>query len=742
MDFSASAPGHVRFGVFDLDLRSGDLRKAGARLNLPDQPLQFLTALLNRPGELVTRDELRQRLWPEETFVDFEHGLNAAVKRLRDTLGDSADTPRFIETVPRRGYRFIAPVDRDDDRSESHPLAVDETPISPDGIIGHLARQPRVRIAGGVVVTLLAIGAGWTLLLGDLMWGRSKSTRHSDPSGWVPLTDFADAATQPALSSDGRLLTFIRGPSSFMSTGQVYVKVLPNGEPAALTHDAAVKMSPTFTPDGASITYSVATTWDTWIVPVGGGPSRLMLPNASGLTWIDPHHLLFSELMSGRHMRVVTASSTRSDVRDVYAPPHDVDMAHRSYLSPDGSRVLVAEMEGEVHGESRWLPCRLVPFDGRSRGAPVGPPGLGCTSAAWSPEGRWMYFVTKSTMGTHIWRQLFPDGTPEQLTSGPSEEDGIAMAPDGRSLVTSVGAEQTTVWIHTAAGDRQITSEGSAFLAGLDGNVARSVFSPDGKKLYYLEKPRVASGTTSQELWIADLDQGRSERALTDVHMTGYDISPDGQRVVYAAPDATRGSRVWMARLDRTVPPQPLGSSSAFENRPTYGPGGLLFFQATESGRNFVYRMREDGSERIRVSPSVIEFIGVSPDGQWVVAQVPVSDDKTPRGIVAYSIRDGSSRRVCYGYCQPSWSPDGRSFNVRWMTGHTSQDDFRTLVIPLQAGQVFPPLPLAGLASETDVSGLRGTTVVDGSIYMSPDHATYAFSRRTAHRNLYRIPVP
>jgi DNA-binding winged helix-turn-helix (wHTH) protein len=90
MDISASLPRHVRFDVFDLDLRSGDLRKAGARLNLPDQPLQFLTALLERPGELVTRDELRQRLWAEETFVDFEHGLNAAVKRLRDTLGDAA----------------------------------------------------------------------------------------------------------------------------------------------------------------------------------------------------------------------------------------------------------------------------------------------------------------------------------------------------------------------------------------------------------------------------------------------------------------------------------------------------------------------------------------------------------------------------------------------------------------------------------------------------------------------------
>ena len=99
----------VRFGAFELDLRSGELRKAGSRLTLQHQPLHLLSVLLERPGELVTREELRSRLWPEDTFVDFEHGLNAAVKRLRDTLGDSADTPRYVETLPRRGYRFIAP---------------------------------------------------------------------------------------------------------------------------------------------------------------------------------------------------------------------------------------------------------------------------------------------------------------------------------------------------------------------------------------------------------------------------------------------------------------------------------------------------------------------------------------------------------------------------------------------------------------------------------------------------------
>ena len=107
---SAPLDSLVRFGAFELDLRTGELRKAGVRINLPEQPLQVLKTLLDRPGDLVTREELRQRLWSAETFVDFEHGLNAAVRRLRDALGDSADVPRFVETLPRRGYRFIAPV--------------------------------------------------------------------------------------------------------------------------------------------------------------------------------------------------------------------------------------------------------------------------------------------------------------------------------------------------------------------------------------------------------------------------------------------------------------------------------------------------------------------------------------------------------------------------------------------------------------------------------------------------------
>ena len=101
----------LRFGVFEVDLAAGELRKNGARIRLQEQPFQVLTALLQNAGQVVTRDDLREKIWPADTFVDFDHSLNTAVNKIRESLGDSASSPRFVETLARRGYRFIAPVD-------------------------------------------------------------------------------------------------------------------------------------------------------------------------------------------------------------------------------------------------------------------------------------------------------------------------------------------------------------------------------------------------------------------------------------------------------------------------------------------------------------------------------------------------------------------------------------------------------------------------------------------------------
>jgi DNA-binding winged helix-turn-helix (wHTH) protein len=110
MQQACNVPGRLRFGIFEADLRTGELKKRGARIRLQEQPFQVLAVLLARPGELVTRDELQGRLWTADTFVDFDHGLNKAINKIREALGDSAESPRFVETVARRGYRFIADV--------------------------------------------------------------------------------------------------------------------------------------------------------------------------------------------------------------------------------------------------------------------------------------------------------------------------------------------------------------------------------------------------------------------------------------------------------------------------------------------------------------------------------------------------------------------------------------------------------------------------------------------------------
>src|ERR1700756_2303987 len=137
----AGASETLRFGVFAVDRKTRELRRNGVKVRLQDQPLQILLTLLERPGEVVTREELRGRLWPDDTFVDFEHSINTAVRRLRDALGDSAENPRFVETVARKGYRFLAPVSGAADESTS-PKAAEHSSSSGTTLVDFGRRGP------------------------------------------------------------------------------------------------------------------------------------------------------------------------------------------------------------------------------------------------------------------------------------------------------------------------------------------------------------------------------------------------------------------------------------------------------------------------------------------------------------------------------------------------------------------------------------------------------------------------
>jgi Tol biopolymer transport system component len=549
-----------------------------------------------------------------------------------------------------------------------------------------------------------------------------------DRASWVQLTDFPDSVTQPALSPDGRMLAFVRGVSTFVDAGEVYVKILPSGEPVQLTHDNLPKMGPVFSPDGSRIAYTAMTgfNWDTWVVPVLAGQPERWLPNASGLVWTSPQHVMFSEIKSGEHMALVTATESRGESRDVYVPPDSRGMAHRSYLSPDGKWALVVEMD---NGE--WIPCRVVPFAGDSAGKRVGVANAPCTNAAWSPDGKWIYLSLHTEGSFHLWRQRFPDGQAEQITSGPTEEEGIAISPDGGSLITSVGLRQRTISLHDANGDRRISLEGYAYWPYL---------SPDEKTLYY----RILKGGTSpflgaSELWVANTESGRNQPLLPGFAVTGYDLSKDGTRVVFSALDSSGKSRLWLAPTDRTEAPRQIPNVEG--DMPYFLSRDEVAFHAMEGNSTFAFRVREDGTEKHKVTSSEMsQVVGVSPDGQYVIGD---SETNGHHEVKAFSVSGDAPIRISGALSFVHWAPDRRFLYLSIIASmNSARATGRTYVIPLPPGKVFPVIPTGGFHSQAEIAALPGVRVIEAADFFpgsTPDR--YAFSRQTVQRNLYRIPL-
>ena len=300
-------------------------------------------------------------------------------------------------------------------RQAAAPTPQAQQPVTP----AQRTSTRRLYLASAGVLVLAALVIGSLLLV-------SPSAPVKQQTSYTQITSFTDSVVSPALSPDGRMLAFIRSDNWFLTPDQIYVKLLPNGEPVQITNDRRPKYGLAFSPDGSRIAYTALTSpnWYTYTVSALGGEPKLLLANAAGLTWLDEKRLLFSEIRTGIHMGVVSALENRSGYRSIYFPRDERGMAHLSYASPDRKWALVVEMDPV------WQPCRVVPLDGSSPGWQVGPQGK-CTAAAWSPDGKWMYFSVEVQNSRHLWRQRFPSGAPEQITSGATEEEGVAVAPDG-----------------------------------------------------------------------------------------------------------------------------------------------------------------------------------------------------------------------------------------------------------------------------------------------------------------------
>lgn len=593
---------------------------------------------------------------------------------------------------------------------------------------GQREAAPRIRRGGWIVaasVAALAIAAAGAFLF----WPRKAPP--SRQLEYIPLTNFTDSAVTPALSPDGRMLAFIRGQSTFLGPGDVYLKLLPDGDPVQLTHDGGEKMGPvSFSPNGSRIAYQ-RDEYETWSVPVLGGEPVRMLGNTEGLSWTNdpkPYRVLFSALTGeGIHMGIFTATESRSEQRTVYMPASVDGMAHRSFLSPRGDWVIVAEMD-----TGKWLPCRLVSFDGSSPGRHVGPDPAQCTYAGWTPDGNWMYFSADTGGGFHTWRQRFPDGKPEQVTSGVTEEHGISFAPDGKSFVTSVGESQSALWVHDSKGERQITFEGYAYLPS---------FSEDASRLYYLQRSNALRQFVSGELWTVDLSSGKKQRLLPDLMMENYSVSPDGKQVVFVNA-ASPGRTLWIASTDGSVPARRLVNQEC--NRALFAPGGDVYFAGGEGQGMYLQKIRTDGTGLQRVIPEKAMFLyDISPDGNWLAVwttagtdiKIYRSDGSDPKLICTGCASGGAQER---GITPPivSWSRDGKEFYLY------SEDLHEIFAVLLKPGQPLPPIPQSGISWRAAPPPIAAMQTIPQRAFMSPDPKVYAYLQVTAHRNIYRIPVP
>jgi Tol biopolymer transport system component len=351
-----------------------------------------------------------------------------------------------------------------------------------------------------------------------------------------------------------------------------------------------------------------------------------------------------------------------------------------------------------------------------------------------------MYFSSSAGGAYHIWRQRFPNGSPEQITVSPNEEEGIAIAPDGHSMITSVGTRQSTIWLHDSRGEQQVSSE--RFSTG-------AAFSHDGSKLYYLGQRETPSMNSVSDLWTADVQTFKRERLLPGFSISRYDISADGNRIVFSGTDDHGQNGNWLAWLDGRYTPK-LISTSQDENTFHFGPPGELVFRLIKGSTLYAYRMKEDGSGRRPISAAPIKSLdSVSPDAKWVI--VTVTDGGVGPHAVAFAFDGTAPRPICGSHCYAMWSGDGTAMRFTYIAAG------KVVILPIRSGQVFPDLPQNGSQSISDIERLPGARVVEGGdvirmiegstgnsgeVTPGPGGSSYAYQRISVHRDLYRVPLP
>ena len=572
----------VRFGAFEADLAARELRKRGVLLKLQDQPFRVLEALLEKPGEIVTREELKERLWAQDEFVEFDKSLNTAVQKIRQALDDSPSAPRFLETVPRHGYRFVAPVARRD--AELQDASTTPPPRSKFAVA-----------AGSVAIAALLAGLAYSIL-------RPLPPKPPAVEAARPIASFQGVEYGSALSPDGAQVAFVWDGDS-ENNYDVYVRQLEGGGQVRLTTDSSRDLSPTWSPDGQWVAFcrEIPSAVELYRVPSIGGPERRIASfperragpfsgsNQPRLDWSsDGIHLAFrygGPETHGAGAGVYSVSVGDGSSRLLH-PALKGDILGAA-LSPDGSRIAYYPGFGNYAAAPIYVLALQPGSAPREIVRRTRIQGLD-----WTPDGRSVVF----SQGRKLHRVPADGGDVETIAglAGPVAYPSIASR--GSGLVFDHSSRDVNIW--RVPLDPPGGGAGEAFLASTRLDTSAR-FSPDGAKIVF-----VSSRTGSHNVWSANSD-GSDAIQLTQFEgavLGSPDWSPDGESIAFDS-DRDGDQNVYVIPASGGDARR-LTLTPAWEAMPSWSRDGRwIYFASDRSGEWRVWKKRADGSgEEVRVT--------------------------------------------------------------------------------------------------------------------------------------------
>jgi Tol biopolymer transport system component/DNA-binding winged helix-turn-helix (wHTH) protein len=561
----SSQPALVCFGNFEVDLQAGELRKDGERVRLQEQPFRVLALLLRNPGQSVTREELRQNLWPVDTFVDFDHGLNSAVARLREALGDAAEKPRYVETVAKRGYRFIGAVSSTEPPSVSGPLS------------------PRFRTVLALAWRTLWVGA--LALLGLVLALGSRTRYHRNPDAQltrievVPVGALRGFQATPAFSRDGALVAF-RQSDGHLNAG-IYVAVVGGERSIQLTKEPG-DCCPTWSPDDHQIAFIRydRTSVSVYTIPALGGTEHRLYRSppgmGGGLSWSSNGNVIvFAGTTDGdpTHVSILCLSIKDGSASPITSPPAGY-LDHEPAFSPDGSQLaFIRSTVAGVANDVYVMPAsggvaRRITFDNRPI---MGPP-------AWTADSREIVFSSSRGASTGLWRVSVSGGAPRPAAGPVGEPQWPSIPAAGNSLVYEQVAGRFNIFQLRLTNARR--AEGSpSVLVSEKGDKMRPELSPDGSNLAF-ESNRLGFW----EIWTCKVGSNDCTQ-VTALHGTAGRArwSPDGRYIAFEFHPHEHGE-IYLVEVPSGIPRLLTTIPGSDNLSPSWSHDGKWLFFASKRG--------------------------------------------------------------------------------------------------------------------------------------------------------------